>query len=59
MPRFPDDVTRLFSEGTLHLEVGGVPTSWLRYRYPLLEPPEHIEGVPIPVVSMLDALAEL
>ncbi len=26
------------SQGTLHLTVGGVPASLLRYRYPLLQP---------------------
>jgi hypothetical protein len=29
------------SEGTLYLEVSGVPASILRYRYPLLEPATH------------------
>jgi len=50
--------TRIVSraEGTLHLEIGGVPASWLRYRYPLLTPPEHIEGIAIPVVSLDDAM---
>ena len=42
------------SEGTLHLEVGGVPTSWLRYRYPSLSPPERIDGIPIQVASLED-----
>jgi len=37
-------------------EVNGVPTSWLRYRYPTLAAPERIAGVPIPVVSLDDAM---
>jgi hypothetical protein len=36
------------AEGTLHLEVSGIPASILRYRYPLLEPPDRIPGIPIP-----------
>lgn len=44
------------AEGTLHLEISGVPASWLRYRYPLLAAAEHIVGVPIPVVSLDDAM---
>jgi hypothetical protein len=42
------------SEGTLHLDVGGVPASILRYGYPLLGEPERVPGIPIPVASMDD-----
>jgi hypothetical protein len=47
-------VTR--TPGTLHLEVGGVPTSWLRYSYPLLAKPERIAGIAIPLASLDDAM---
>ncbi len=40
--------------GTLHLEVGGVPASLLRYRYPLLGAPERVPGVPLPLASLDD-----
>jgi hypothetical protein len=43
------------SDGSLQLEVNGVPASWLRYRYPMLCPPERIEAIPIPIVSLDDA----
>lgn len=39
------------ARGTLHLEIGGVPTSILSYRYPSLHPPESKSGLPLPVVS--------
>jgi hypothetical protein len=42
------------SEGTLYLEVSGVPASILRYRYPLLEPATHLPGIPVPVASIAD-----
>jgi len=42
------------AEGTLHLEVSGVPASLLRYRYPLLQPPERLLGIPVPVASPAD-----
>lgn len=42
------------AEGTLHLEISGVPTSILRYRYPLLQPSERIEGIAVPVASPTD-----
>lgn len=44
------------SPGTLHLEVGGVPASLLRYRYRLLAPPERIAGLPLPVAALDDLL---
>jgi hypothetical protein len=40
--------------GTLHLEVSGVPTSILRYGYPLLQPSEWLPGIPVPVASVAD-----
>jgi hypothetical protein len=44
------------SEGTLYLEVSGVPASWIRYRYPLLAPPERLQAVPISVASLDDLM---
>lgn len=44
------------AEGTLHLEVSGIPASILRYPYPLLHPPEHLPGIPIPVASFDDLI---
>lgn len=40
--------------GTLHLEVGGVPVSMLRYRYPLLHAPEPSSRVPVRLASVED-----
>jgi len=37
--------------GTLHLEVAGVPTSILSYRYPFLSAPHSHPDSPVPVVS--------
>jgi hypothetical protein len=42
------------SQGTLQLEVGGVPASILRYNYPLLGPPELVPGIAVPVASLDD-----
>ncbi len=42
--------------GTLHLEVGGVPVSMLRYRYPLLAAPEPSAEVPVPLASLDDLI---
>ncbi|HEY2517984.1 MAG TPA: nucleotidyl transferase AbiEii/AbiGii toxin family protein [Polyangiaceae bacterium] len=42
--------------GTLHLEVGGVPTSILSYRYPLLAPASPRAELPVPVASLEDLL---
>jgi hypothetical protein len=42
------------SEGTLYLDAGGVPTSLLRYRYPLLSPPQRFDGIAVPVASQDD-----
>lgn len=39
------------ARGTLHLEVGGVPTSILSYRYANLHPPAARAGLPLPVAS--------
>ena len=39
---------------TLHLEVDGVPTSILSYRYPSLSPPRAHGGLAVPVVSLDD-----
>jgi hypothetical protein len=37
--------------GTLHVELGGVPTSILLYRYPTLSPPAGRADVAVPVAS--------
>jgi Nucleotidyl transferase AbiEii toxin, Type IV TA system len=42
------------AEGTLYLEVGGVPASILRYRYPLLGPTEAFPGIALPIASLED-----
>jgi hypothetical protein len=42
------------AEGTLHLDVGGVPASILRYSYPLLETTERVSGIPLPLASLDD-----
>jgi hypothetical protein len=42
------------ADGTLHLEVSGIPASILRYQYPLLHAPERLPGVPVPVASFED-----
>ena len=42
------------ADGTLHLEVSGIPASILRYQYPLLHAPERLPGVPGPVASFDD-----
>jgi hypothetical protein len=44
------------AEGTLHLEISGIPASILRYQYPLLHPPERLTGVAIPVASFDDLI---
>jgi hypothetical protein len=42
------------AKGTLHLEIEGVPTSVLSYRYPLLRATESREGIALPVASLDD-----
>ncbi len=42
--------------GTLHLDVGGVPVSLLRYRYALLHPTETDANVPLRVASADDLI---
>ena len=42
--------------GTLHLEIGGVPVSLLRYEYPDLHEPERT-ALPVPVASVDDLVA--
>ncbi len=42
------------ARGTLHLELLGVPTSILSYRYPDLAPPTARGDLPVPVVSAED-----
>ena len=40
--------------GTLYLEVGRIPASLLRYAYPMLQAPERMSGVSVPVASVPD-----
>lgn len=64
----PDDLVDAFaqapgvritgrSRSTLHAMVDGVPTSLIRYPYPLLAPPEKLDGFPLPVASVRDLVA--
>lgn len=64
----PDDLVDAFSQApgvritgrsrsTLHVMVDGVPTSLIRYPYPLLAPPEQLAGFPLPVASVSDLVA--
>lgn len=43
--------------GTLHLDLGGVPVSLLRYEYPDLRPPESRDALPVRVASVDDLVA--
>lgn len=52
----PDVRIMTRAEGTLHLEVAGIPASILRYQYPLLRPPEHLPGIPIPAAAVDDLI---
>ncbi|KYF77764.1 hypothetical protein BE11_32455 [Sorangium cellulosum] len=56
VPALVDPAIRVLTraEGTLYLEVRGVPASILRYCYPLLGPPEYLPGIPLPVASLDD-----
>ncbi len=45
------------SEGTVYLEVAGVPVSIIRHRYPLLGDTERIASLPVPVASLADLTA--
>ncbi len=42
------------SAGTLYVDAGGIPSSLLRYDYPLLAPPERLDGLAVPVASHED-----
>jgi hypothetical protein len=55
-PALSDRAARILTraEGTLHLEIAGVPASILRYRYPLLGPAEVLPGIEVPVASLDD-----
>jgi len=44
------------AHSTLHLEVSGVPTSILGYRYPLLHEPQHHAALGVRVASLEDLL---
>ena len=56
--RSPEPALRIVSRapGTLHLEVGGVPATVLRYRFPLLAQPERFEDLPVRVASIDDLI---
>ena len=56
LAQLPDVRVSARAPGTLHLEVGGVPVSLLRYRYPLLHPPEPSELVPVRLASVDDLI---
>jgi hypothetical protein len=45
-------------EGTVYLEIGDVPTSVIRHRYPLLEVPETLAGAGVAVASLADLCHE-
>jgi hypothetical protein len=42
------------ARGTLHLEIDGVPTSILSYRYPTLVAPAVVAQLPVPLASLED-----
>lgn len=42
------------ARGTIHLAIDGVPVSLLQYPYPMLQAPERVEGLPIPLASVAD-----
>ena len=42
------------AEGTLYLDVGGVPTSVIRYAYPLLRPTELLDDLKVQAASLDD-----
>jgi hypothetical protein len=44
------------SISTLHLEVAGIPTSLIRYAYPVLVAPEHFESLDVHVADVSDLI---
>lgn len=56
--RFQEDGVALRVEsterGTLHGRVSGIRVSFLEYRYPLIEDPLHLPGLPTPLASIQD-----
>ncbi len=44
------------TRGTLHLDLGGVPISILRYSYPMLEEPRLVTPVPVLVAGQRDLI---
>jgi hypothetical protein len=42
--------------GTLYLEISGVPTSIIRYRYPLLAAPQMLDGIAVAVADFDDLI---
>ncbi len=45
------------AKSTVHMEVDGIPTSLIRYAYPLLSESENLPGIPMPVASVRDLVA--
>jgi hypothetical protein len=45
------------SRGTVYLEVGGIPVSIIRHRYPLVASAERIGSLPIALASLVDLTA--
>jgi hypothetical protein len=45
------------SGGTLYLEVGGIPVSIIRHRYPLVTSAERLGSLPIALASLVDLTA--
>lgn len=54
--RLPDVEITSRAEGTLYLRIHGIPISLLQYDYPLLNKPEELAAVPIPVASEEDLI---
>ncbi len=54
LERTPGVIVMSTAAGTVELEVDGVPTSLLQYRYPPLVPAASVGGLPVPVASLDD-----
>lgn len=53
----PSVVITTRADDTLYLEVGRVPVSILRHRYPLIGSPTKVADLPVPVASVADLTA--
>ncbi len=53
----PETVLTSRGDGVVHLTLDGIPTTILRYDYPLLEPTQSVSGLPVPVASPMDLAA--